>query len=107
MPPAVREATAEYRTEMDEIGDFLESCFDLDSEGQTAAREIYRVYRGWAMENGSRPKSQTVLGLSLRKRGFDKKRHRTGIIWEGLSLNEEGYRLLNEGERIKQRARKY
>ncbi len=73
-PSAVKEATNEYRTEMDVLGDFIaERCIEQDGLIEFAS-ELYHAYAAWITERGERPVSQTRFGTQLETRGFSKDR---------------------------------
>jgi putative DNA primase/helicase len=86
-PPTVAEATAEYREEEDEIGEFIaERCVP---GGKVERGELYEQYRFWAESAG--------IKVPLRHKAFAKRiRVREGIseppksngkrYWAGISL---------------------
>jgi putative DNA primase/helicase len=88
-PPVVKAATANYRDEMDIIGDFIKDCCEVYPEATVPASELYAAYVDWAAANGEKkPLSQRTFGTILTERGFDKhnngrKRLRTGIALVG------------------------
>lgn len=51
-PAQVRQATAEYRSEMDVIGEFLSDCCLDDAASECAAKDLYQAYRAWCEEAG-------------------------------------------------------
>ena len=87
VPPVVVEATAEYREEEDEIGEFLaQRCYQ---GGQVERSVLFDQYLGWAKDRG--------IKLPLRPKGFAKRiRVRPGIadggksngqrFWKGVSV---------------------
>lgn len=85
-PEEVKEATSDYRSEMDLLGRFFEEhCFF--SPGSTAtAKALFATYLAWCGLNSEKPMSQTWFGRRLGERGFrrDKKEH--GIFWVGIGL---------------------
>jgi putative DNA primase/helicase len=85
-PGAVTAATADYRSEMDELGQYLSDLCVL-AEGVTArAADLYKAYTHWAQEMGERrPLNQRRFGLALRERGLTK-RTSNGVWWDGISL---------------------
>lgn len=89
-PAAVAEATGEYRSEQDIIGQFLAECCDLDATAQIGASALYQVYEAWSRQNGMRPESGTKFGGDLARRGFLTARSRAGNVRRGLKLNEVG-----------------
>ena len=47
-PPAILAATAEYRTESDRIGAFLEAATRPDPDGKILSRHLFACYEGYA-----------------------------------------------------------
>jgi putative DNA primase/helicase len=86
-PPAVMNATAEYRKEMDHLGGFLdERCVQLDSL-RGPSSQLYAGYQAWAETNGIRfPMTQKAMSLALQGRGFTVKKGEHGNAWLGLAL---------------------
>jgi putative DNA primase/helicase len=82
-PDAVIEATAGYRSEMDDIGRFLiEACF-LDEHYRTQATLLLKAYHQWC--------GQTILtgkafAKELNDRGYASKRTERGNFWQGIGL---------------------
>lgn len=69
-PSSVAEATAEYRAEMDAIGDFIaESCVVLES-ARCVNNELYDKYKSWCEHSGVRCLSKQKFGAQMVKRGF-------------------------------------
>src|SRR5699024_3909775 len=50
-PQSVIAASQDYRSEMDQIGTFIETCCDVGPGLSIAGGELYKVYREWASEN--------------------------------------------------------
>lgn len=87
-PEAVQDATAEYRDEMDVLGEFFRDCCVLGDSLQAVSSELYREYMDWAQDSGiRRPMSQTMFSLRLAERGFERKRVTGGkVAWLGIGL---------------------
>ena len=84
-PQTVADALAEYRTEMDTLGEFIaDRCVVMD-HAQAAARDLYAAYRSWCDESGHQPVSTTRFGLILGERGFHKEKRGT-VRWLGIGL---------------------
>lgn len=88
-PDQVRQATGEYRAEMDMIGAFLRDCCEVGPDYDVAAKDLYAAYRLWCEEGGERPETQRKFGTRLTDRGaFERYRggkdgsHR----WRGVDL---------------------
>jgi putative DNA primase/helicase len=69
-PAEVREATAEYKTEMDVLGDFLAVHAQIDPAASVGANELYVRYLRWAERSGEKPMTKAMLGHRLTERGF-------------------------------------
>jgi putative DNA primase/helicase len=76
-PEAVLRATAEYRLEMDIIGEFVSDCIQREDGAVTPTAEIYATYKLWAVHAGEKERSQKWLALRLAEHGL-KKRKTTG-----------------------------
>ena len=86
-PEAVREATGEYREEMDLLGGFLAECCRQAPNSEARAGDLYQAYLTWCQENGEREVTQTTFGRKLGERGFKKRRSTGGKrVYSGLEL---------------------
>jgi putative DNA primase/helicase len=92
-PEIVAEATGEYRTEQDTIGQFLIDCCEVGASYEVAAGSLYRAYEAWAKQLGLRPEGGTKFGSDLGRRGFEMKKNRLGKMRVGLQLSEFGRSL--------------
>jgi putative DNA primase/helicase len=90
-PEEVREATREYRAEMDVLADFLADCCTQGERERSYAGELYSTYRRWSEAAGERPESQKRFGGRLKERGFLNDRDsKTGrSMWSGLRVRDE------------------
>ena len=87
-PPAVVNATQDYRNVSDLVGRFLgEATMPLES-GQVRASELYRAYAKWCDDAGEKAVTGTTFGLRLGEKGFAKKRMTDGFYYVGLCLVE-------------------
>jgi len=85
-PKAVTEATADYRNEMDTVGEFMDECCTLDPEAETPTKRLHDRYSEWCTANGEKPMSKTDFGTRLSERGFTPGRTNSGRFWRGLSV---------------------
>ncbi len=88
-PQAVKEATQEYREEMDPLGVFMAECCIMAPGAEAMAKDLYGAYLQWADENKEKPKSQTDFGLRLKERGLKNLQETKGankgkIKWLGI-----------------------
>jgi putative DNA primase/helicase len=86
-PPAVQQATAGYRHEMDVVGQFLEECCLVDTQVRTKAAALFQAYQSWCASNGDQPIRPRDFGLRLAERGFiNHKGSKGSRWWLGLGL---------------------
>ena len=66
-PKSVKEATAEYRKDMDLVGRWFEERCEQDMYAEEKSRVLYVSYQGWISEQGIRPISFNHFGRTLSK----------------------------------------
>src|SRR5215213_9736264 len=90
-PDEVRQATGEYRAEMDVLAGFLAECCELGTGHWEYAKDLYGSYKRWCDENGERSEPQRKFGGRLGERGFQRDRggSRGAGVWRGVRLTEE------------------
>ncbi|HPM84554.1 MAG TPA: phage/plasmid primase, P4 family, partial [Candidatus Anammoximicrobium sp.] len=90
-PPVVRAATADYRNEMDVLGDFIaERCLVADG-CEVGASELFEAYKTWCEAAGEKAITQRRFGMQLTERGFQSDRftagqHKGRKCWRGVGL---------------------
>lgn len=92
-PAVVTQATGEYRTEQDTIGQFVADCCEAGPSFEISAGALYRTYEVWAKQIGLRPEGGTKFGQDMGRRGFEMKKTRLGKMRTGLQLSEFGRSL--------------
>jgi len=85
-PRIVINATAEYRAEMDVIGDFLQERCIQNPGVHIKARELFKCYQDWCDENNERTCSERFFGLRLKETGIEQKRYGDGRYWQNICL---------------------
>jgi putative DNA primase/helicase len=70
-PDSVKLSTAEYRSEQDVIGAFLEERTLADPAVRARCGEVYAAYKDWAEKAGEKPLSLKAFGLTMKERGFN------------------------------------
>ena len=92
LPAVVTEATREYRTESDVLGEFIaEVCVEAP-RGEVLSSVLYASYAEWCENTGERPLSQKALGMRLKDRGYEGGKDKRGQrIWKGLKLRGYGF----------------
>ena len=90
VPEEVTAATAEYRSEMDDLAGFLEEKCLLGPGYNATAQELYSAYVSWAEDSGMREKEimkQQAFGRCLGERGLKRDRGTAGRrFWRGVGL---------------------
>lgn len=71
-PAQVTEFTADYREEMDPLGNFISSCVVKTPGTDVPAREMYNAFVSWCTANAIRPWKETQFGRQMPTRGFVK-----------------------------------
>jgi putative DNA primase/helicase len=83
-PPAVVDAVAEYKEDMDLLGQWLAECCELGSEFTISGAAAYFSYAIWAKHFwGLKPWSRATFGRTLKER-FEWKRASVGIQYSGF-----------------------
>lgn len=86
-PEIIQEKTAEYRSEQDVLGSFLDECTIQGPSHRIKSGALYARYKEYVEASGERALSQTSLSNELTKRNF--KKTKSSYIWiEGLDLRE-------------------
>lgn len=87
-PDIVQEATEEYRSDTDILGDFFrDKCF-LSDRAEVQSTPLYEAYKSWCEKAGEKPKSHTKLGRLLDERGFKKDPRKDANYYLGIGLKE-------------------
>jgi len=86
-PDAVKQATAEYRSEMDVISAFIAECCTTDGESTERAKDLFQTYAKWAKENNEYEMKSTKFGIELSKK-FDKYHAKDGWHYRGIALSD-------------------
>jgi putative DNA primase/helicase len=82
-PEEVLEATAAYKSESDQVEQFLAECC-VRADGLSArARPLYLEFCKWA--EGTRGMSETAFGRRMVEKGFPKQHTDRGNIYLGLA----------------------
>ncbi len=88
-PEEVRSATAEYRSEMDMIGEFLSDCCIIKPEARVSASDLYQKYSEWSGKSGEKnTMSKRTFGQCLAERGFEAVRTTAARFWRGIGMTQ-------------------
>ncbi len=94
-PKTVLNATEEYRTESDQLAQFLQQCAVQNESAKTKLKSILSVYKKWCEENGELPryKSSQKICHYLRQVGYETKK-----LGHAKKSHVFGMELINEEE---------
>ncbi len=85
-PDEVKDATKEYRGEMDVLAHWLDDCCVIHPDARAAAGDLYTSYAEWCGKGGEYPLPQRTFGLRLAERGYEQKKSGSIRSWKGLGL---------------------
>jgi len=90
-PQCVTQATDNYRSSEDIVGQFLEDCTACEEDARELQSSVFQSYQAWSEKHGiKRPLTATRLNQKLEERGFEKIRVKGGRYWRGITLAETG-----------------
>jgi putative DNA primase/helicase len=85
-PPAVKNATAEYKSQMDTLGTWLSEYCCKDKSVKTSHKELFYYYKEWAEDNNEWQMTGKKFSQLLMERGFERVRLKSGVHFYGLRL---------------------
>ncbi len=85
-PAAVQAANADYRSEMDSVGQFIDEKCEIAPSACVSASALYSSYRFHSNDNGRPPVNLTVFGRALSTRGFAAEKRSGAKYRVGLAL---------------------
>jgi putative DNA primase/helicase len=89
LPPEVINATAEYREEMDIIGNFIKDRCEQKVGVKIRARELFKCYQAWCEDNNEHAYSEHFVGLRLKELGLKKKRQSDAQYYLDIMIKAE------------------
>ncbi len=93
---AVDAATAEYRTEMDFVQDWIDTCLVFNPETWVLTHDLFKSYENYCEDTGERAISERRLNVLLKERGFKlgKTPNSTKRAWRGVRTGQIGGPIL-------------
>lgn len=88
-PDEVKEATKEYREEMDIVESFCKECVEKDRSSRERASDVFRAYKDWATTGNEWCMSQSKFGVEMGKK-FQKTSLSGYIYYVGVRLRRSG-----------------
>lgn len=95
IPASVRDASAEYMSDHDDLQLWMDECCDREGEGK--AGDLYASFTRWKKSRGEHAPSQTVWGSRVTTLPGITKRKSSGIFYRGMRLTFEELRRVNGG----------
>lgn len=78
-PDEVERATADYRSDSDPLGRFIEACTEPAPDRRIASSDMHALFVAWAKANGETEWSAKGLAAALKERGWASKKSDT--VW--------------------------
>lgn len=75
-PVEIQEATAEHRSSLDDIQQFIDELCALEHDAFTPSADLHKAYRDWCEDMGIKWRYQRQFSLSLSSKGFEPKLQR-------------------------------
>ena len=85
-PPEIDAAKDEWRSEMDQIGRFIEERCITGDGFRVLAGVLYGDYKRWVEEGGEHALTSTAFGMKMTDREFVKKHSERGAVYTGVAL---------------------
>jgi putative DNA primase/helicase len=89
-PEQVTEATAAYRAGSDDLGRFLDQQCVTGPNFHVRSSELFAAWAKWCTTEGAVAGTNKAFTESLQNRGYDTRRSRVGVVWDGIGLTDEG-----------------
>jgi putative DNA primase/helicase len=99
-PSAVKDATAQYRSEQDTIQRFLDEKCVVKEKAAVGAQCLHTTYLEWAHQTSEPVLNITQFGEELQKRDLKRVRSSQGVIWRGIGLMADQPEVEAEAEGI-------
>jgi putative DNA primase/helicase len=89
-PDEVAQATQEYRIENDVVGAFLDEVCEIkgDDNYYVKSSVLYDAYVKWCEENGEKAATQTRFSLSMKEKGYRRRKTNRANVWLCLTVHE-------------------
>lgn len=78
-PDEVADATAQYRSDSDPLGRFLQVCVEASAGARVQSSVMHELFDAWCKASGEKTWSPRGLGLALKERGFVAKQ--SNVMW--------------------------
>jgi putative DNA primase/helicase len=90
-PRAVKDATKDYRAEMDIVGEFIAECCEVDGGAKTPFKDLSKKYDDWSLKNGDPSPDKNEFARALTEQGFTSGRNKNlGRFRRGIRIKGDG-----------------
>lgn len=90
-PKVVADAIAEYRGMNDWLSQFMEDCCDIKDGLEQKSGDLYQEYRAYCLRTGEYARNNADFTAALEKRGFMRKKKKSGMWVQGLQLKDTDF----------------
>lgn len=90
-PDVVVKAIAEYRGMNDWMGIFLNECCETGDGLECKSGELYEEFRAYCQRTGEYARCNADFTLELEKRGYFRKKKKSGMWVQGVQLKNEDF----------------
>ena len=90
-PKVVTNAIAEYRGMNDWLTHFLEDCCVTGDGLEQKSGDLYQEYRAYCLRTGEYARNNADFTAALEKRGFMRKKKKSGMWVQGLKLKDTDF----------------
>ena len=100
-PQVMKIALAQYRAEVDVVGDFLAGACINSPNSDIVAGEIFDAFKAWCEQSCVEPVTKSAFGRYLKHKGYKSKRGTKGVrMWHGLqyisSDSKQGLKIVGK-----------
>jgi len=88
VPDSIKLATAEYKQELDILGDFLEICTNNDCDKKESLTDLYKIYSNWCEATDNVIWTKNTFSRGLAERGYETKKSNGIRYKKGLEIRK-------------------
>ena len=90
-PQVVLDAISAYRGMNDWMSHFLDECCDIGEGTECKSGDLYEEFRAYCLRTGEYARTNADFVLELEKRGFDRKKKKSGMWVQGLQVKNADF----------------
>jgi P4 family phage/plasmid primase-like protien len=89
-PVKVKEASRDYFADEDSLGQWLKECTEDGRNFESGSGLAYNCFTAFAKENNYFVLDAREFKYRLEQKGYERKRTKTGVVWQGFKLTRLG-----------------